>query len=376
MDGSTPDPTHPPSRQQAAVCSSGASSKATHAPSAKLWNQVRVHRTLRPLLGPPWSRSLRSTSLPYPGYVGGPAGRAGPACMVSGCLRAAQLSRWLLWTIWHGYAIQFTRRPPKFRGIHLTAVKAADAHVLRGNRCPTGEGHDETGPYSLYEVRLFQPLHHCAQEKRWVTTNPRVCAAWTGLFINFLSRCLCRSASSDSSVPEIGLQRSTWRTRTSMCRSFPQASGNISVQGPALQAVPIAPCLHESSGGSPCSLERTGCAHSQLLQQLAHTGSGSGSVMRTQGFGAFAPQPVGPLGQLGKEQTLPDAEDRFSLFCLTQERAQSVLNCLNTFKSRMAAPLKQFQRLLGHMAAAVTPLGLLHMRPLQHWLHGRVPRWA
>ncbi len=27
-------------------------------------------------------------------------------------------------------------------------------------------------------------------------------------------------------------------------------------------------------------------------------------------------------------------------------------------------------------AAAVTPLGLLHMRPLQHWFHGRVPRWA
>ncbi len=48
---------------------------------------------------------------------------------------------------------------------------------------------------------------------------------------------------------------------------------------------------------------------------------------------------------------------------LTQERAQSVLNCLNTFKNRTAA-------------AAVTPLGLLHMRPLQHWLHGRVPRWA
>ncbi len=41
-------------------------------------------------------------------------------------------------------------------------------------------------------------------------------------------------------------------------------------------------------------------------------------------------------------------------------------------------PLKQFQKLVGHMAsaAAVTPLGLLHMRPLQHWLHSRVPRWA
>ncbi len=63
---------------------------------------------------------------------------------------------------------------------------------------------------------------------------------------------------------------------------------------------------------------------------------------------------------------------------LTEERAQSVLNCLNAFRGRTAVPLKLFQRLLGHMAAAaaVTPLGLLHMRPLQHWLHGRVPRWA
>ncbi|KAL0147295.1 hypothetical protein M9458_057397, partial [Cirrhinus mrigala] len=63
---------------------------------------------------------------------------------------------------------------------------------------------------------------------------------------------------------------------------------------------------------------------------------------------------------------------------LTNERAQSVLNCLNSFRHKTAVPLKTFQRLLGHMAAAaaVTPLGLLHMRPLQRWLHDRVPRWA
>ncbi len=34
---------------------------------------------------------------------------------------------------------------------------------------------------------------------------------------------------------------------------------------------------------------------------------------------------------------------------LTQERAKSVLNRLNTFKCSMAVPLNQFQRLLGHM---------------------------
>ncbi len=105
----------------------------------------------------------------------------------------------------------------------------------------------------------------------------------------------------------------------------------------------------------------------------------------TKGLGALAPQLVGPSGQLGKEKTLPDAEDLFSRYGVgfgqserasRRKRTQLVLNCLNTFKNRTAAPLKQFQRLLGHMAAAVTPLGLLHMRPLQHWLHGQVPRWA
>ncbi len=35
--------------------------------------------------------------------------------------------------------------------------------------------------------------------------------------------------------------------------------------------------------------------------------------MRTQGHGAQPPQPVGASGQLGKEQTLPCAEDLFSL---------------------------------------------------------------
>ncbi len=63
---------------------------------------------------------------------------------------------------------------------------------------------------------------------------------------------------------------------------------------------------------------------------------------------------------------------------LMEERAQAVLNCLSSFRGRNVVPLKQFQRLLGHMAspAAVTPLRLLHMRPFQHWLHSRVPTWA
>ncbi len=69
------------------------------------------------------------------------------------------------------------------------------------------------------------------------------------------------------------------------------------------------------------------------------------------GIGALASQPVGPSGQLGKEQTLADAEDLFSRYGVwirsIRQRASrwnalhSVLNCLNTFKNRTAAPLKQ-----------------------------------
>ncbi len=73
-----------------------------------------------------------------------------------------------------------------------------------------------------------------------------------------------------------------------MCRSFRATGHSCGLRskdehistGPALRAVPIAPCLHLHD----CSLERTGRAHSQLPRRLAHTGSVSGSVMRTQGL--------------------------------------------------------------------------------------------
>ncbi|KAL0177288.1 hypothetical protein M9458_026182, partial [Cirrhinus mrigala] len=63
----------------------------------------------------------------------------------------------------------------------------------------------------------------------------------------------------------------------------------------------------------------------------------------------------------------------------SREELDSVnINTEEHVQHKITVPLKLFQRLLGHMVAtaAVIPLGLLHMRPLQHWLHGRIPRWA
>ncbi len=42
---------------------------------------------------------------------------------------------------------------------------------------------------------------------------------------------------------------------------------------------------------------------------------------------------------------------------LTEERAQAVLNCLSSFRGRNVVPLKQFQRLLGHMPYDSAPYG-------------------
>ncbi len=255
------------------------------------------------------------------------------------------------------------------------------------NLCPTGEGRDGTGPSSRCEGRVFQPLLHCAQEKRWVTTN--LGSAHLDAQDAHAEPRL-RMHPSPSSVCSIDL-----KTRTSMCRSFRATGHSCGLRskdehistGPALRAVPIAPCLHESSGGSPCSLERSGRAHSQLPRRLAHTGSVSGSVMRTQGL------VLSHLSQLGlrvnweKSKLLP--MQRISFLGMEFGFGQSDsaphagtrsvgVELLEYIQEQDAAPLKQFQRLLGHMAAAaaVTPLGLLHMRPLQHWLHGRVLRWA
>ncbi len=62
---------------------------------------------------------------------------------------------------------------------------------------------------------------------------------------------------------------------------------------------------------------------------------------------------------------------------LSEERAQSMLRCLESLQRKRAVPLKHFRGSWGIWhPQPLSPLGLLHMRPLQRWLHDRVPRWA
>ncbi len=105
------------------------------------------------------------------------------------------------------------------------------------------------------------------------------------------------------------------------------------------------------------------------------------TVVLSQGPGAPAPQPVGALGQLGKEQALPRPENLFSQYGVrlgeydsaSHQRVCLVHAELPEFLQRQdSGTTETLSETPGHMAstAAVTPLGLLHMRLLQHWLLG------
>ncbi len=136
------------------------------------------------------------------------------------------------------------------------------------------------------------------------------------------------------------------------------------------------PCLYEDHGGCPCPVIGSGYQEPQLSQRLSHHGPVTRSVVRSRGPGALAPQPVGASGSTCVGNLFPHYGVRLGEYDGASH--QRVLNCLSSFRGRTVVPLKHFQSLLGHMAstATVTQLGLLHMIPLQHWLHSRVPRWA
>ncbi len=267
--------------------------------------------------------------------------------------------------------------------------------LARGDCCPPGKGCNRAGPSSRDEAGVLQPLLHRTQERGWPSANPGSASLEPGFAQAPVQDADAQAHDQMHSAP--GLVCSNRPEGRLLSRFDPSATQTVfmvcvrrsgmAVQGPPLRALPVSPCVHEGCRGRPYPVTGSECQDPQLPRRLAYSSPIQRAVGRSQGLGAPAPQPVGASGQLGKEQALPCAEYLFSRVeldsvsmtaRLTEERAQAVLNCLSSFRGRNVVPLKQFQRLLGHMAsaAAVTPLGLLHMRPLQHWLHSRVPRWA
>ncbi len=369
--------------------------RTTHAPSAR--TQVSASHTPTPL------RTGNETPEPGPCVP--------PRCPTAGTsvgslvslvrfwgawLALPNPSRWLLRTIRLGYAIQFARRPPKYRGIHSTTVRAADAPILRAEIAvllakdaiePVPPADMRSGFYSPYfivpkksgglrpilDLRVLNRALHrlpfkmltpkrifgCVRPRDWFAAID-LKDAYFHVSILPRHRPFLRFAFEGRAyqykVLPFGLSLSP-RVFTKVAEA---ALVPLREQGVRILNYLDDWLILAQSQDQLCEHRDMVLSH---LSQLGLQVNWEKSKL----------SPVQRISFLGMELDSVSQTAR-----LTQERAQSVLNCLNTFKNRTAAPLKQFQRLLGHMAAAaaVTPLGLLHMRPLQHWLHGRVPRWA
>ncbi len=260
---------------------------------------------------------LCSISLPHRGYI---SDSLVPLVWSLGAwLELPRPSRWLLRTNRLGYAIQFARRPPKFRGIRFTVEQGCPCLACR-SRGPTGEGRDRAGPSSRDEVRVLQPLLHRTLERRWVTTNPGPARsepgpsqapvqdvdAETHLSMRPSLRLVCSNRPEGRLLP--CLDPPSTQTVSLLCIR----GASIPVQGPSLRAIPVALCLHQGRRSRPCTIKGSRHSYPQLPRRLAHPGPVLSTVERTQGYGAQSPQTVGTSGQPGKEQTLPYAEDLFS----------------------------------------------------------------
>ncbi len=126
---------------------------------------------------------------------------------------------------------------------------------------------------------VFQPLLHCAHEKWWVMTDlgsasfepctSQGAVQYVDAEMHFRLRPSPRLVCSDR--PEGRVLSCLDPPATQAIPAIRVRGSGISVQGPALRAVPVTSRLHQSRGGGPCHSKRMGCAHSQLPRRLAHT---------------------------------------------------------------------------------------------------------
>ncbi len=311
-------------------------------------------------------------------------------------LTLPSLSHWLTRTIGLGYAIQFARRPPKFNAVLETSVAVRNAPVLR-EEIAVLLAKDAIEPVPPAEMRQgFYSPYFIVPKKggglRPILDQQVLNRALHKLpFKMLMHRRMIKCIQPQDWFAAIDLKDAYFHVSI-LPRHRPFL--RFAFEGRAWQYRVLSFWLSLSPGvfmkvveGALTPLREVGVRILNYLdnwlilaQSREQLGDHRDLVLRhLSQLGLRVNWEKSKLSPVQRISFLGVELDSVSMTArLTEERAQAVLNCLSSFRGRNVVPLKQFQRLLGHMAsaAAVTPLGLLHMRPLQHWLHSWVTRWA
>ncbi len=261
---------------------------------------------------------LCSISLPHRGYV---SDSPGPACTVPGGLARAPQAVSLAPEDYQT-RLRDSVRPasPQVQGhsVHLSVEQGCPCLACR-SRGPMAKDAIEPVPPAEMKSGFYSP-YFIVPKKGGVTTNPGPARSESGpsqapvqdvdaethLSMRPSPRLVCSNRPEGRLLP--CLDPPSTQTVSPLC----VRGASIPVQGPSLRAIPVASCLHQGRRSCPCTVKGSRHSYPQLPRRLAHSGPVPSTVVRTQGYGAQSPQPVGTSGQPRKEQTLPYAEDLFS----------------------------------------------------------------
>ncbi|KAI2656338.1 hypothetical protein H4Q32_013232 [Labeo rohita] len=230
-------------------------------------------------------------------------------------------SRWLLRTIRLGYAIQFARRPPKFRGVLTTSVQGSNTAVLRAEIAVLlAKDAIETVPSAEMKKGFYSP--YFIVPKKGGGLRPI-------LDLRVLNRALLKLPFKMLTLKHIltCVRIQDWFVAIDLKDAYFHVSIlprhrpflRFAFEGRAYQykvlpfGLSLSPRVFTKVAEAALSPPQgNGRTHSQLSRRLADSGSLVGFGLRTQGHGSQPFGSVGASGQLGKEQTLPGTEDLFS----------------------------------------------------------------
>ncbi len=269
---------------------------------------------------------------------------------------------------------------------HISGPRAGSGIRTRSKHSLEEGGH-RGGPSSRQGVRVLQPVLHCSKEGWGVASDFRSAAIEPLSHASEVQNAHCQTGRvSDQVRGLVCHDRSKRRVlpylHPSQSQEVPEVcfqGQSLPISGSSLRPSTLTPYFHEVCGCCSGSSATPGHPHTQLHRRLVDFSSfradgGSTSRCRSRSYetvGVKAKRQESVLSPLQRTTYLGVVWDSTTMQArLSPARIESILTAVTRVREGLSLTVKQFQKLLGLMAAAsnVIPFGLLYMRPLQWWL--------